>query len=403
MSKNKLNLIIDFNNLLLRSACLPGLSYSNSTFDKDEDVYDCLKKVTIDICYNIRLFNPTNVILLCDSPNAWRKDLLPNDENGYKANRIKDETKNWDNFFKIVNEYKELLQERGLNVVSIPRAEADDLAALYKQKLYTIDNECIVFISSDKDWRQLIDFDSNFEKYVIVFNSTTNNKGRKKLYTTEDTINFINTKEELTENDKISLMFGDIVKDNIIKESILTAIDSAKIDIEYVNPHYIVIEKIFGGDEGDNVPGYYTYYKTNKRGTYKTTITPSQIKKLIERLHISNMNDFLECMDYIKSELESIMNMTLPVDNRSTINRQRCLVELNPTLFPINIVNEFEKLYKEQIPFPNRNYNNLKWTTLLKDSKFVDVSKLNKPATNSVFKDFSNASGFDKYLNNLFD
>ena len=115
------------------------------------------------------------------------------------------------------------------------------------------------------------------------------------------------------------------------------------------------------------------------------------------------MNDFLECMDYIKSELESIMNMTLPVDNRSTINRQRCLVELNPTLFPINIVNEFEKLYKEQIPFPNRNYNNLKWTTLLKDSKFVDVSKLNKPATNSVFKDFSNASGFDKYLNNLFD
>ena len=61
--KNKLNLIIDFNNLLLRSVSLPGLSYSNSTFDKDEDVYDLLKKVTIDICFNIRLFNPTNVSL----------------------------------------------------------------------------------------------------------------------------------------------------------------------------------------------------------------------------------------------------------------------------------------------------------------------------------------------------
>ena len=50
--KNKLNLIIDFNNLLLRSVNLPGLSYSNSTFDRDEDLYDLLKKVTIDICYN---------------------------------------------------------------------------------------------------------------------------------------------------------------------------------------------------------------------------------------------------------------------------------------------------------------------------------------------------------------
>lgn len=33
----------------------------------------------------------------------------------------------------------------------------------------------------------------------------------------------------------------------------------------------------------------------------------------------------------------------------------------------------------------------------------MDVSKLNKPATSTVFKDFSNASGFDKYLNGLFD
>ena len=401
--KNKLNLIIDFNNILLRSACLPGLSYSNSTFDKDEDVYDCLKKVTIDICFNIRLFKPTNVILLCDSPNAWRKDLLPNDENGYKANRIKDETKNWDNFFKIVNDYKELLQQKGLTVVSIPRAEADDLASLYKQKLYTLDNESIIFISSDKDWRQLIDFDASMEKYVMVYNSTTNNKGRKKLYTTEDTIKFINTKSELSQNDKISLLFGDIVNSNLIKESIINAQTNVKMDIEYVNPDYVIIEKIFGGDAGDNVPGYYTYYKTNKRGTYKTTITPSQIKKLIENLHINNMNDFIQCIDYIKPELEKIMKISLPVDNNSTINRQRCLVELNPMLFPINIVNEFDKLYKEQIPFGNNNYESIKWTTLLKDSKFMDVSKLNKPATSTVFKDFSNASGFDKYLNGLFD
>lgn len=401
--KNRLNLIIDFNNLLLRSACLPGLSYSNSSFDKDEDVYDLLKKVTIDICFNIRLFNPTNVILLCDSPNAWRKDLLPDDENGYKANRVKDESKNWDNFFKIVDEYKEALIDKGFNVVSIPRAEADDLAAMYKSKLYDLDNECIIFISSDKDWRQLIDFDKNLGKYVVVFNSTTNNRGKKKLYLTEDIYNFIYKKEDLTFDDKMSLLFGDIDNNkDIVKNSIINALSSAKIDIEYVNPDYVVIEKIFGGDSGDNVPGYYTYYKTTKRGTNKTTVTPSQIKKLVENLHIITKHDFIQCVDYIKPELEKIMNMELPVDNRTVINRQRVLVELSPDLFPISIVNEFEDIYSKQIPFPVKNYTNLKWQDVLKGTKFVDVSKLNKPITNTVFKDFSSANGFDKYLNNLF-
>ena len=401
--KNKLNLIIDFNNLLLRSVNLPGLSYSNSTFDRDEDVYDLLKKVTIDICYNIRLFNPTNVILLCDSPNAWRKDLLSNDENGYKANRVKDETKNWDNLFKIVDEYKETLTQKGFNVVSIPRAEADDLAAMYKSKLYDLDNECIIFISSDKDWRQLIDFNKSLEKYVVVFNSTTNNRGKKKLYLTEDIFNFVNKKDDLTFDDKMSLLFGDVDnKKDIAKTSILNALNTNNIIAEYVNADYIIIEKIFGGDSGDNVPGYYTYYKTNKRGTYKTTITPSQIKKLTESLHINNMNDFVQCIDYVKPELEKIMNMTLPVDNNEVINRQRALVELNPSLFPINITNAFEDIYSKQLPFSIKYYSNLKWQDILKDTKFIDVSKLNKPATNNVFKDFSSASGFDKYLNNLF-
>lgn len=401
--KNKLNLIIDFNNLLLRSVSLPGLSYSNSSFDNDEDVYDLLKKVTIDICFNIRLFNPTNVILLCDSPNAWRKDLLPNDENGYKANRVKDETKNWDNFFKIVDDYKETLVNKGFNVVSIPRAEADDLAALYKSKLYDLENECIVFISSDKDWRQLIDFDKKLEKYVIVFNSTTNNRGKKKLYATEEIISFVNKKEDLTFDDKMSLLFGDVDNNkNICKNSILNVLNTTKVDVEYVNPDYIIIEKIFGGDSGDNVPGYYTYYKTNKRGTYKTTITPSQIKKLVEKLHINTINDFIDCSNYIKPELEKIMNMSLPVDNDEVIKRQRALVELNVNLFPININKEFETIYNSQIPFSNKNYSNLKWQDILKDTKFIDISKLNKPVTNNVFKDFSSANGFDKYLNNLF-
>lgn len=401
--KNKLNLIIDFNNLLLRSVCLPGMTYSNSTFDKDEDVYDLLKKVTIDICYNVRLFNPTNLILVCDSPHMWRKDLLPNDENGYKANRIKDETKNWDNFFKIVDEYKKALIKKGFNVVSIPKAEADDIAALYKERLFGLENECIIFISSDKDWRQLIDFDKKLEKYVIVFNSTTNNKGHKKLYATEEIMKFIKEKNILSSEDKISLLFSNnIEKINTCKDSIINALNNAKIDIEYVNPDFIVIEKIFNGDSGDNVPGYYTYYKTTKRGTIKTTVTPSQIKKLCENLNIKNLKDLNNCIDYIKPELSKIMKIELPVDNNAIIKRQRSLVELNSNYFPYDIINNFEEIYKKQIPFKINNYINLKWQDILKDTKFIENSKITKTSINTVFNDFSSTKGFDEYLKDLF-
>ena len=266
-----------------------------------------------------------------------------------------------------------------------------------------MENECIIFISSDKDWRQLIDFDRKLGKYVVVFNSTTNNRGKKKLYLTEDIFDFIHKKEDLTFDDKMSLLFGDVDSNkDIVKKSILNALGSAKIDVEYVNPDYVVIEKIFGGDAGDNVPGYYTYYKTTKRGTNKTTVTPSQIKKLVENLHINTKQDFIQCKDYIKSELEKVMNMELPVDNDSVIKRQRALVELNCELFPITIIKEFEIIYNEQIPFGNSDYSNLRWQDVLKDTKFMDVSKLNKPSSNKVFKDFSSANGFDKYLNNLF-
>ena len=56
---------------------------------------------TSHICFNIRLFNPTNVILLYDSPNAWRKDLLPNDENGYKdISKLRKKDENLENINK---------------------------------------------------------------------------------------------------------------------------------------------------------------------------------------------------------------------------------------------------------------------------------------------------------------
>lgn len=392
------NLVIDFNNLLMRSISTPGMTFYNSNFENEDDLNDIVKKLTIDICYNIRLFSPNKVIIVCDSPNAWRKDILPADERGYKANRIKDDTKNWDNLWKKMNKFKEHLSSIGFAISEVYRSEADDLAALWKDKLFTKNNESIIFISSDKDWRQLIDFNKNTKSFVSVFNPTVNNKGRKKLFMTNDLYEYVNNDNSDDTNMVDALFDMSNNTKNIIKNAIS---NDKKIDVEIVNPFEIVLHKIFEGDAGDNVPSFYEYYKTTKRGTTLSRVTPTQVNKLKENLHINNMDDLNMAGRYLVISLEKIMKIEIPVDSEERLKRQKILVELNTNLFPENIISEFNnkfiELYEKIMP---KNLNNIKWMDVLNDTEFLDKNKLYKPAENKVFTDLG--GDFNKYFTGLF-
>ena len=64
---SKINVIIDFNNILMRSLTIPGTTGCNSDFNSEEDIKDIIKKLAVDICYNIRLFvGADNVYVVCD-------------------------------------------------------------------------------------------------------------------------------------------------------------------------------------------------------------------------------------------------------------------------------------------------------------------------------------------------
>lgn len=397
---NMFNLIIDFNNLLMRSISTPGMTFYNSNFESDDDLNDIVKKLTIDICYNIRLFSPNKVIILCDSPNAWRKDILPTGEKGYKANRIKDDSKNWDNLWKKMNKFKEHLSSIGFAISEVNRSEADDLAALWKDKLFTKNNESIMFISSDKDWRQLIDFNSSTKSFVSIFNPTVNNKGRKKLFITDDFHKYLNNENNENAVNMVDALFN--ISNNVSKNIIKNAISNdKKIDIEIINPFDIIIHKIFEGDSGDNVPAFYEYYKTTKRGTNLAKVTPTQVEKLKENLHINNMEDLDMAGKYLVISLEKIMKTEIPVDSEERLKRQKILVELNTNLFPNNIIlefnNKFPELYEKIMP---NNLNNIKWMDVLNNTEFLDKNKLYKPVENKVFSDLG--GDFNKYFTGLF-
>jgi 5'-3' exonuclease len=87
----------------------------------------------------------------CPRKDIWRNDIF----NKYKQSRDKDTGFMGGPLFKLA--YKELYDAAGINaIVSYPRLEADDCAALTAKRIIeTVPNAEIVIITSDMDYLQL--------------------------------------------------------------------------------------------------------------------------------------------------------------------------------------------------------------------------------------------------------
>jgi hypothetical protein len=381
---NKVDLVFDFSNMAMRAlfTCNYAGGSQVSTFDTDEECGVLIRKIAMDMAYVMRIFTPDRVIIACDARYPWRNKLYEDiDDESYKGNRQKDTTKNWTKIFEALNDYKKILEEKGFIVSEIPTAEADDLAALWKKNAFDNKNN-IVLISSDKDWTQLIEFKNN--NFCICFNPIANNKGAKKLSVTEDLLNWINT----TTAEKVDIFFSNY---NSYKDTLshISSKDS-KIKFDIVSPQLVVLDKILCGDDGDNAPTFYEYYKDGK----KNRMTPSRAKKLYETLNVTTVKDLcevaetnslLECLEKIfKKKLDDI-------DIKERLLRQRKLVELNPDLFPKDIISGFSYQVKDAI-YSVQNTSSIKLDDILKDTKFLDENyvKKGKAKENSIFDNLKN-------------
>ena len=113
------------------------------------------------ILNSLRVHNHKNreeygqMVIACDN-SSWRKEVYPE----YKAVRKKNRDKSkldWDKFFTMVNGFRDELTENfPYSVVSVKRAEADDIIGTLVQTSQEFGNhEKILIISSDKDFLQL--------------------------------------------------------------------------------------------------------------------------------------------------------------------------------------------------------------------------------------------------------
>ena len=103
-----------------------------------------------------------------DSPNTWRKEFYEKYwkklkdfpiTTGYKGQRKKDETIDWDKVFEIVdNIYKCLKTATDFKAIKIDKVEADDIIFVGVNEYHKKEN--IIIISSDKDFIQLLRYDN---------------------------------------------------------------------------------------------------------------------------------------------------------------------------------------------------------------------------------------------------
>ena len=117
-----------------------------------------------------RTFNPTRVVIVFDGPgsSASRKNI----NSDYKANRDINRITNWEMFDKKEDEYAsmadqigrliEYLQMLPVDMISMPKVEADDVIAYIAQQ-FGNDNK-VTIVSSDKDFLQIVN--ENVEVYA---------------------------------------------------------------------------------------------------------------------------------------------------------------------------------------------------------------------------------------------
>lgn len=374
-----LNLCIDYSNICFRA--LFTCKYGNpdiTTFDTEEECDIFARKVTNDICSLIKTFNPNSVFLFLDSREPWREKVCPN----YKGTRKRDDSLNMKNVLNTMEELLDIYKSRGITVFRVWHAEADDVAALYKSKMVSEDCSTI-FVTSDADWQQLIDFDKESKRYTCVYNPIVGSKSITKLHCTKE------FKDWIEVNDSMEI-FCDYTS---TKRKIVEAMAyNSKITFFIVDPNQILMTKILFGDDGDNVPAFYQFYGKNGRKTRLTEKKMDKVKLLLE-CDINTVND-LEKLNESGRFMDAIGKVfkrdTTNIDGNIVLNTQRDCVELDPNRFPDEIKNEFDEVFNEYAS--NKQYATPQMKTvegMMKGTKFEKKShSYNGAKLNRIFNGF---------------
>lgn len=365
----KLLLVIDWSGLMYRSLALNalyGLTGRGTNYDSMDEVKSFVYKFATDICAILNIFQANKILIAVDSPKPWRKEIDLG-EIGYKGNRHREGTYNWKNIYKGADDLAEIFKRQGCIVAKTEHGEADDMACLTKETVFEKYHDYnIIIVSADADLRQLVDFNKLTNQFCLVYNTIAKPKtGKRMLYCTQEFVDWLNTP------DSSDIFFSsiDMARQNMHN----TLKKNPVIEITVDNPNEIVIGKIFGGDESDNVPSFYNWYSNTR--LYK--ISPLKTKKICENAEIRCVSDLVDVANkgMLQHVIETVINRKIEdIDILERLNRQRKLVELNSVLFP-DYIREYKADIEMMLGEQNQMIYPLKANTVLAGTDYSGSSK----------------------------
>lgn len=271
------NLIFDSNYIAIRNVfglCPKGSMLIGRFLDTEDDQAIFIKRMIDDVSSVISMFPKGFIhkVIWCVDSHSWRKDLFQ--DINYKGEREKDDVINWEVFHDLMDELAKVLNQCGVYVSKIPKAEADDLIYLWSKKLLEM-GESSIIVSSDKDISQILHAreDGNIVCMISPLNGERKfvfDKNMKKVQ-----------REDVKENyeDEIFNPRQESPVDVLLKVA-------SKNTLTEVDPEWVLLSKVLLGDKSDNIPAI-IQWKKGKEGMIKTY---SLTERMLSRAGITEMS-----------------------------------------------------------------------------------------------------------------
>jgi 5'-3' exonuclease len=369
------NVVFDMNNMLFRSMfVLSGFGQKQYTFDAQRETDELMRKLAMDMSFLIRMINPSRVIFAQDD-KSWRKKISIEENEGYKGHRKQSAQINWDNIYRIMDEFLEICEDNGMIKTKIETAEADDVIALWRDELLYNQKQHVVLVSGDEDIRQLVASsvtDDGKKIFATVFNPFMQGKNAaRKLYVTPREFN-----EWLAATEEVDIWNMSAAID-VDKGDFKRIRDTDKVRVEETDGLGIAMKKIFCGDDGDNIPSIYTWMtKTAKGDDKEVRITKAKYEKIYESLRNSpgeviGYNDLLGHKDKIFQAIRKIAKHEPSFKIEDRLDRQIKLVVLDKEFFPSSIVETFDEIKEDQLVKPRPEIGSINMNVMLQGTRYV--------------------------------
>jgi 5'-3' exonuclease len=217
-----------------------GIAFSSIITQKLDIKEDVIRHVVLN---TIRMYNKKfrdeygQMVIACDS-STWRRDYFPNYK--FKRRESREEsTMDWNEIFRIINGIRDDLAEHfPYKVVTIDKAEADDIIGTLTIETQEFGkHEPVMIVSADKDFIQLHKF-NNVKQY------------------------------------------SPLLKKFVVEK----------------NPRMYILEHIFKGDSGDGVPNILSPDNTFVEGIRQSPVTKKKIQEWTD--NIDNIETVLDAETY---------------------------------------------------------------------------------------------------------